>query len=395
MRRLAILGSTGSVGLSTLDVVARHRADVEVVALTANTNDVSLYEQCLTVKPSFAVMVQPESGERLRQRLRAVGCKTEVLIGTEALNEIAAHPAVDTVMAAIVGGAGLLSTFSAVKAGKRVLLANKESLVMMGQLLMEIAKSNGAQILPIDSEHNAIFQCMPTNFLDGLEKVGVDRIILTASGGPFLSRANEDLSHVTPEEACAHPNWSMGRKISVDSSTMMNKGLEIIEACWLFGTSPEDIEVVVHPQSVVHSMVRYVDGSVLAQLGNPDMRTPIAHALFWPQRRYSGVAPLNMLQIGELTFQTPCMEQFPCLRLCFEAARGGINTTISLNAANEVAVAAFLEQRIRYTDIARVIEDTLTDSSSGELISIDAIVIADALARENAEKRVLTLQRVI
>jgi 1-deoxy-D-xylulose-5-phosphate reductoisomerase len=322
----------------------------------------------------------------LREQLKAAGLATEVLTGEAGLCQVAAATEVDAVMAAIVGAAGLRPTLAAVKAGKKVLLANKEALVMSGALFMQAVRDSGAVLLPIDSEHNAIFQCLPTDFARGLGNVGVRRILLTASGGPFRETPLAALADVTPEQACAHPNWSMGRKISVDSASMMNKGLELIEACWLFDARPAQVEVVVHPQSVIHSMVDYVDGSVLAQLGNPDMRTPIAHALAWPQRIDSGVAPLDLFSIARLDFQQPDEQRFPCLRLARQAAQAGNSAPATLNAANEVAVAAFLGGRIRYPDIARMIEDVLNREPVVALDALGAVFEADHRARNQADQ---------
>ncbi len=379
---VTILGSTGSIGVSTLDVLQRHADRFRVVALTANRNVESLLQQCLTHEPDFAVMADPVAAERLHDRLRAVDRPVEVLAGAAGLERVAALPEVDQVMAAIVGAAGLLPTLAAARARKRVLLANKEALVMAGPLFMATVRERGAELLPIDSEHNAVFQCLPPAFSTaGLAAVGVRRILLTGSGGPFRVTPLERLPEVTPEQACAHPNWSMGRKISVDSATMMNKGLEVIEAHWLFDAPPERIEVVVHPQSVIHSMVEYEDGSVLAQLGNPDMRTPIAHALAWPRRMGSGVAFLDFARLGRLEFEAPDFARFPCLRLAFAAlARGGTTPAI-LNAANEVAVQSFLERRIRFTDIAGVVEHVLERVSGHEADALAGILDDDARAR--------------
>ncbi|WP_031762125.1 1-deoxy-D-xylulose-5-phosphate reductoisomerase, partial [Pseudomonas aeruginosa] len=320
----------------------------------------------------------------LRGSLAAAGIRTRVLFGEQALCEVASAPEVDMVMAAIVGAAGLPSTLAAVEAGKRVLLANKEALVMSGALFMQAVKRSGAVLLPIDSEHNAIFQSLPRNYADGLERVGVRRILLTASGGPFRETPLEQLASVTPEQACAHPNWSMGRKISVDSASMMNKGLELIEACWLFDAQPSQVEVVIHPQSVIHSMVDYVDGSVIAQLGNPDMRTPISYAMAWPERIDSGVSPLDMFAVGRLDFQRPDEQRFPCLRLASQAAETGGSAPAMLNAANEVAVAAFLERHIRFSDIAVIIEDVLNREAVTAVESLDQVLAADRRARSVA-----------
>lgn len=378
---LTLLGSTGSIGLSTLDVVSRHKDKYEIIALTANRNIQLLAEQCEQWQPKYAVITNHDLAESLRDILINKGLDIEILSGTEGLQTVAALEQVDYVMAAIVGAAGLLPTLAAAKAGKRVLLANKESLVMSGKLFMDTIHESGAELLPIDSEHNAIFQSMPVNFKDGLSETGVEKILLTASGGPFRKTPIDQLYTVTPEQACAHPNWDMGRKISVDSATMMNKGLEVIEACWLFDTAPEKIQVVLHPQSVIHSMVQYVDGSVLAQLGNPDMRTPIAHGLAWPARIESAVKPLDVFDVAHLDFEIPDLERFPCLRLACEAMSAGGTTTAILNAANEVAVEAFLNNQIRFTEISELVESTLENISGVAADSIDAVLTADAEAR--------------
>jgi len=378
---LTLLGATGSIGLSTLDVVSRHKDKYEIVALTANRNIELLAEQCETWKPKYAVIAEHDLAESLRTTLTSKGIDTEVLSGSEGLQYVAALPEAHYVMAAIVGAAGLLPTLAAAKAGKRVLLANKESLVMSGKLFMDTIYDSGAELLPIDSEHNAIFQSMPANFKDGLSETGVEKILLTASGGPFRTTPLDELKSVTPEQACAHPNWDMGRKISVDSATMMNKGLEVVEACWLFDTEPEKIQVVLHPQSVIHSMVQYVDGSVLAQLGNPDMRTPIAHGLAWPERIDSAVEPLNFFDIAHLDFEIPDLERFPCLRLAYEAMSAGGTSTAILNAANEVAVEAFLNNQIRFTEIPQLVEAAMQNISGVEADSIDTVLSADTEAR--------------
>ena len=355
VQHITVLGATGSIGLSTLDVIARHPDRYQVFALTGFSRIAELEALCVKHKPRYAVVPDAVVAHQLQVSLRAAGLVTEVLHGAQSLCEVAAHADVDVVMAAIVGAAGLPPTLAAAEAGKKVLLANKEALVMSGALFMQAVKRGGAVLLPIDSEHNAIFQCLPGDYARGLQQVGVRRVLLTASGGPFREMPLDQLHAVTPEQACAHPNWSMGRKISVDSASMMNKGLELIEACWLFDASPAQIEVVVHPQSVIHSLVDYVDGSVLAQLGNPDMRTPISHALAWPERIDSGVAPLDLFAIARLDFQVPDEQRFPCLRLAREAAQAGGTAPAMLNAANEVAVAAFLERRIRFPEIASII----------------------------------------
>ena len=381
---LTLLGATGSIGVSTLDVVSRHKDKYEIVALTANRNIELLVEQCETWQPKYAVIADHELAESLRTTLTGKGIDTEVLSGTEGLQYVAELAEVHYVMAAIVGAAGLLPTLAAAKAGKRILLANKESLVMSGKLFMDTIQESGAELLPIDSEHNAIFQSMPTNYKDGLSITGVEKILLTASGGPFRTTSLDELRTVTPEQACAHPNWDMGRKISVDSATMMNKGLEVIEACWLFDTGPETIQVVLHPQSVIHSLVQYVDGSVLAQLGNPDMRTPIAHSLAWPERIDSGVESLNLFDVAHLDFEIPDIERFPCLRLAREAMMAGGTSTAILNAANEIAVEAFLNKQIRFTEISQLVEATLENISRVEADTIDIVLAADAEARRFA-----------
>ena len=381
---LTLLGATGSIGISTLDVVSRHKDKYEIIALTANQNIELLIEQCEAWLPKYAVIANDDLAESLNNSLRGKGLDTEVLSGPEGLRTVAALAEVDYVMAAIVGAAGLLPTLAAAEAGKRVLLANKESLVMSGKLFMDTIHESGAELLPIDSEHNAIFQSMPTNYRDGLSKTGVEKILLTASGGPFRTTDLDQLETVTPEQACAHPNWDMGRKISVDSATMMNKGLEVIEACWLFATGPEKIQVVLHPQSVIHSLVQYVDGSVLAQLGNPDMRTPIAHALAWPERIDSGVESLNLFDVAHLDFEIPDLERFPCLRLAGEAMKAGGTSTAILNAANEIAVEAFLNKQIRFTGIPELVEATLENISMVEADSIETVLAADSEAREFA-----------
>ncbi|EKT4452963.1 1-deoxy-D-xylulose-5-phosphate reductoisomerase [Pseudomonas putida] len=381
-QRITVLGATGSIGLSTLDVIARHPDRYQVFALSGYSRIDELLALCMRHRPAFAVVPSAEAAVRLRENLAAAGCTTEVLEGEAGLCQVASAAEVDAVMAAIVGAAGLRPTLAAVEAGKKVLLANKEALVMSGALFIEAVRRSGAVLLPIDSEHNAIFQCMPGDYARGLSAVGVRRILLTASGGPFRETPVEALLDVTPEQACAHPNWSMGRKISVDSASMMNKGLELIEACWLFDAPPAKVEVVVHPQSVIHSLVDYVDGSVLAQLGNPDMRTPIANALAWPERIDSGVAPLDLFAIARLDFHAPDEQRFPCLRLARQAAEAGNSAPAVLNAANEVAVEAFLERRIRFPEIAGMIEQVLDQEPVVPLPSLDAVFAADQRARE-------------
>ncbi len=382
---VAVLGATGSIGLSTLDVIARHPGRFRVVALSAHRQVDALWEQVLALEPLYAAMADPDAAADLERRVRERGLATRVLAGPDGLETIARAPEVDTVMAAIVGAAGLVSTLAAVRAGKRVLLANKEPLVMAGGLVMRTAAESGATLLPIDSEHNAVFQCLPPERAAGLDGAGVERILLTASGGPFLRRGPETLASVTPDEACAHPNWAMGRKISVDSATMMNKGLEVIEACWLFDAAPEKIEVVVHPQSIVHSLVRYVDGSVLAEMGHADMRTPIAHALSWPERVDAGVPALDLTALAGLEFEPPDTGRFPALRIALAAARAGGTAGAVMNAANEVAVERFLERRLAFPAIAGVIEATLGEAAvDGDAGTLEGILAADRTARERA-----------
>ena len=380
-QQITVLGATGSIGLSTLDVIARHPERYQVFALSGFTRLSELLALCVRHVPQFAVVPEVAAARGLQDDLRAAGLSTRVLVGEEGLCQVASAPEVDAVMAAIVGAAGLRPTLAAVEAGKKILLANKEALVMSGALFMQAVHKSGSVLLPIDSEHNAIFQCMPQDFSRGLSTVGVRRILLTASGGPFRQTPLSELAHVSPDQACAHPNWSMGRKISVDSASMMNKGLELIEACWLFDAKPSQVEVVIHPQSVIHSLVDYVDGSVLAQLGNPDMRTPIANALAWPERIDSGVAPLDLFAIARLDFEAPDEERFPCLRLARQAAEAGNSAPAMLNAANEVAVAAFLDGRVGYLEIASIIEDVLSLEPVVALEDLDAVFTADAKAR--------------
>jgi 1-deoxy-D-xylulose-5-phosphate reductoisomerase len=378
--RIAVLGSTGSIGLSTLDVLDRHRDRYEVFALAAHSNVARLREQCLTHQPRLAVVVDAAAGARLATELRNAGSSTEVLIGEQALGAIASHPDVDAVMAAIVGAAGLDSSLAAARAGKRIMLANKEALVMSGSLFMQAVREGGATLIPVDSEHNAIFQCTA-----GEPASGVRRVLLTASGGPFLRTPRHMLQDVTPEQACAHPRWQMGRKISVDSATLMNKGLELIEACLLFTLPAARVDVVVHPQSIVHSLVEYVDGSMLAQLGNPDMRTPIAHALGWPDRLASGVESLDILRIARLDFEAPDVEQFPCLRLARDAAEAGGTAPAVLNACNELAVGAFLERRLSFLEIPGVIERVMARYQPAPAASLEDVLAADAWGRREAQ----------
>ncbi|SFL55744.1 1-deoxy-D-xylulose-5-phosphate reductoisomerase [Rugamonas rubra] len=393
MQQVTILGATGSIGVSTLDVLARHPERYSVYALSAHSRVAELAAQCAQFRPARAVVGTAAAAAELSALLKAKGLTTQVEHGEAALCAIASAAEVDTVMAAIVGAAGLAPTLAAARAGKKVLLANKEALVMSGQLFIDAAQQAGAVLLPIDSEHNAIFQCLPADYGRAPQGSGVAKILLTASGGPFLTRAVDTLDAVTPEQACKHPNWAMGRKISVDSATMMNKGLEVIEAHWLFGAPAEQIEVVIHPQSVIHSMVSYVDGSVLAQLGNPDMRTPIAHALAYPERIASGVAQLDLTQIATLQFERPDYARFPCLALAFAALRAGGTAPALLNAANEVAVQAFLDLRIGFRQIDRVIAQVVEALPHGAADSIEAVMAQDALARAAAERLIAGLTR--
>lgn len=385
--KVAVLGSTGSIGLSTLDVLARHPDRFEVFALTAHNNIARLREQCLAHRPQFAVVVDPAAAAKLTSELQSASSSTRVLVGEAALSEVAAHEQVDAVMAAIVGAAGLRSSLAAARAGKRIMLANKEALVMSGPLFMQAVREGGATLLPVDSEHNAVFQCMsgPGATPAGITRADVRRVLLTASGGPFLRTPTSALRAVTPEQACKHPRWVMGRKISVDSATLMNKGLEQIEACLLFALPPAQVEVVVHPQSIVHSLVEYIDGSMLAQLGNPDMRTPIAHALGWPERIASGVESLDILRAARLDFEAPDATRFPCLRLARSAAEAGGTAPAVLNAANEIAVEAFLQRRLSFLDIPEVIERVLARHRTLPASSLDDVLSADDWARREAQ----------
>ena len=383
---ISVLGSTGSIGISTLDVIAQHPERYRAVGLAANTDVEGLFQQCERFQPTVVAMADQASAADLAKRLASIGSSIEVLAGEAGVIAIAELTDAEMVMAAIVGAAGLTPTLAAVRKGKRILLANKESLVVAGDLFMREAKAHKASVLPIDSEHNAVFQCMPQDFEQGLAAKGVKRILLTASGGPFRTWTNDQLKSATPEQACAHPNWSMGRKISVDSATMMNKGLEVIEARWLFDATPEQIKVVVHPQSVVHSMVQYVDGSVLAQLGNPDMRTPIAHAMAWPERHGSGVASLDLFEVARLDFEEPDTQRFPCLRLAFDAvAAAGVAPAV-LNAANEVAVDAFLSKQLAFVRIPEIIETVLSQNLEGDLDSVEGLMAIDQAARAATEQ---------
>jgi 1-deoxy-D-xylulose-5-phosphate reductoisomerase len=388
-RSIALLGATGSIGRSTLDVIERNPGHFRLFAVSAHSNQAALLDICRRFSPVYAVYSGIIDERALRDDFLAAGLTTTLLTGTRALEDIASDPAVNTVVAAIVGAAGLLPALAAVKAGKRVLLANKEALVMSGHLFMDAVRHYGAQLLPIDSEHNAIFQCLPfaaqsQAATDVTERFGIRRILLTASGGPFLHSTLDELQRVTPEQACKHPRWAMGRKISVDSATLMNKGLELIEACWLFAVKPDVVDVHIHPQAIVHSMVEYIDGSILAQLGCPDMRTPIANALAWPDRVVSGVSPLDLFRMGPLEFSEPDLTRFPCLRLAAEAHRAGGLAAAILNAANEMAVAAFLETRIAFMDIPQVIAECLDSVSGGKVDSIEAVLAVDTETRRSA-----------
>jgi 1-deoxy-D-xylulose-5-phosphate reductoisomerase len=383
-RGVAVLGATGSIGASTLDLVARHPDLYSVVAVTAHRSVDALLELCRRHRPAFAVLSGVAETAALRKRFADAGFRGSLLFGATALEDVARHADAEIVMAAIVGAAGLSSTLAAASAGKRVLLANKEALVMAGPLLMQAVRRARAVLLPIDSEHNAVFQCLPHGEGGRPSLRAVRRVLLTASGGPFRTLPTERLAQVTPDEACAHPNWVMGRKISVDSATMMNKGLEVIEARWLFDVPPERIEVVIHPQSIVHSLVEYIDGSVIAQLSNPDMRVPIAHALAYPERIDSGVDPLDLSALGQLSFEPPDTQRFPCLALAYQALRAGGTTPAYLNAANELAVEAFLAGRLRFTSIADVIADVLQRLPARDPSTLDDLLDADAAARRTA-----------
>lgn len=383
MKGICLLGSTGSIGLSTLDVIRLNKHAYSIAALTANKNIERLLEQCIEFKPTYAVVVDEDLAEIFRKKIKLSDARdTRVLSGMDALEFVAELPEVDIVVAAIVGAAGLLSTLAAAKSGKTLLLANKESLVISGDLLMSAVKENNATLLPLDSEHNALFQCMPDGYKTGQRAKGVRKLILTASGGPFLNVPLNELDNVTVEQACAHPNWSMGHKISVDSATMMNKGLEVIEASYLFDMPADLIHVLVHPQSIIHSMVDYLDGSVLAQLGNPDMKTPIAHALAWPERHDSGVSPLDFIVNNQLSFEEPSFDKFPCLRLAYEALNTRETAPAILNAANEVAVEAFLAKKLRFTDIPKLIEKVIKLSTITRADTIYSVLKADTEARE-------------
>ena len=403
MQNVTILGSTGTIGLQTLDVIARHANEYKVFALAANSNVDALFKQCLQFKPEIAVLLDEKAAANLRVKLKSHQCQTEVISGMTGLEQVSSDAQVDIVMAAIVGAAGLRPAMAAARSGKRILLANKETLVMAGSLFMDAIKKGGATLLPIDSEHNAIFQVMPSAGANDLacgdiDKIGVKKIILTASGGPFRKYTQEQLANVTPELALKHPNWVMGAKITIDSATLMNKGLEVIEAHWLFNAKPSQIEVVVHPQSIIHSMVEYIDGSILAQLGNPDMRTPIAYALGYPKRIESGVASLNLLEIAKLEFEAPDVKRFPCLQLAYDALEAGGTAPAILNAVNELAVAAFLNKQIHFLDIAILIEKALNSIKSVPVTSVEQLIAVDEAARNfahtnmknNNAKRVMT-----
>ena len=390
MKRIAVLGATGSIGASALDVIARHPDHFRANVLAAHRNVDALVDLCVRFKPDVAVIADAALATTLRDKLAANGLATRALSGAQALCDVAAGEHCDTVIAAIVGAAGLQSTLAAARAGKRLLLANKEAVVMAGPLLLDALHGGGGELIPIDSEHNAIFQCMPqSEHASGrrqLDAAGIRRIVLTASGGPFRGKKRAELAAITPEQACAHPNWRMGRKISVDSATLMNKGLEVIEAHWLFGARADQIDVVVHPQSIVHSLVEYVDGSTLAQLGNPDMRTALAHALAWPQRIEAGVAPLNLTQLGQLQFEAPDRETFRCLDLAYQALAAGGTAPTTLNAANEIAVAAFLQGALPFLAIAEVIEATLAALPTEPVTDIEGLIYTDLTARQQAQR---------
>ncbi|UKH38539.1 1-deoxy-D-xylulose-5-phosphate reductoisomerase [Actinobacillus pleuropneumoniae] len=396
MKKLVILGSTGSIGKSTLSVVEQNKTEYEVFGLVGGKNVELMTTQCLLFQPKFAALDDENAAKALVEQLRQLNVKTEVLSGQKAICELSAHPEVDMVMAAIVGAAGLLPTLSAVKAGKKVLLANKESLVTCGQIFIDEARKSGAQLLPVDSEHNAIFQSLPPEAQQKvgfcpLAELGVSKIILAGSGGPFRVKPLDEFAAITPAQAVAHPNWSMGKKISVDSATMMNKGLEYIEARWLFNASAEEMEIIIHPQSIIHSMVRYIDGSVIAQMGNPDMCTPIAHTMAYPKRINAGVAPLDFFKLKELTFIEPDFARYPNLKLAIDAFSEGQYATTAMNAANEVAVEAFLNERIRFIDIVNVNRTVVENIAPVQVKEIADVLHIDKLARELAEQAVINL----
>jgi 1-deoxy-D-xylulose-5-phosphate reductoisomerase len=387
-RGITILGSTGSVGRATLEVIAAHPDRFHVVALTAHRNAALLAEQSLRFGAACAVIGDPDKAGELNSRLRESGCQTQAMAGPEALTAVVEMPACDAVMAAIVGAAGLAPALQAARAGKQLLLANKESMVIAGPLFAQAVRARGAVIIPVDSEHNALFQALPSGFDGDLDAVGVEQLILTASGGPFLDARSEDLQTVTPEQACKHPNWDMGRKISVDSATLMNKGLEVIEARWLFNARPAQISVVIHPQSIVHSMVAYRDGSVIAQLGMPDMRTPIAHALAWPERIETDVPRLHLHQVSALEFRQPDPQRFPCLGLAYDALAAGGNAAVILNAANECAVQAFLDRKLAFGDISGLVRKTMESAEQGEVSSLEDVLEFDRMGRAIAEREI-------
>lgn len=385
MQTLTILGSTGSIGTNTLDIIARHPNRFQIFALTGHHQIHKLAQQCIATRPRYAVVADEHHAQQLQQQLAPHQLPTEVLFGTQALIDVATASEVNSVMAAIVGAAGLLPTLAAAKAGKTIYLANKETLVVAGSLFMETAQQHHATILPIDSEHNAIYQVLPKDFTGNLNQHGIHSIILTASGGPFLNTPLAHFPNITPKQATQHPNWQMGQKISIDSATMMNKGLELIEAHWLFNCPPSQLEVIIHPQSIIHSMVRYIDGSVLAQMSNPDMRTPIAHCLGLPERIESGVAPLNFSQLTQLTFQEPDQQRFPCLNLAYQALHTGNLAPCILNAANEIAVAAFLNQQIKFTDIAPIVAHCLEQHTTANPKNLDDLITQDRQTRQIAQ----------
>ena len=394
-KQVVVLGATGSIGCSTLDVIAQHPTEFQVLALTGGVRVDVLFQQCLSVKPRFAAVLHQKDATDLQRQLKDAGLSTQVLAGEQAFCDLAGHPDADIVMAAIVGAAGLLPTLAAVKQGKTVLLANKEALVMSGELFINAVKHHNATLLPIDSEHNAIFQCLPADlqahsYQSDLQKAGIAKILLTGSGGPFRQKPLAEFAAITPAQAVAHPNWSMGRKISVDSATMMNKGLEFIEARWLFNCQPSDIEVVIHPQSIIHSMVQYTDGSVIAQLGNPDMRTPIAHALAFPNRISTTVKPLNFFEVPAFSFEKPDPSRYPCLYLAIEACGAGQGATTALNAANEIAVDAFLTGKIAFTSIAEINSATLSKFTHHHAAELADILAVDQAARLHAEQLLRT-----
>ncbi|AGO15841.1 1-deoxy-D-xylulose-5-phosphate reductoisomerase [Glaesserella parasuis] len=394
MQKLVILGSTGSIGKSTLSVVDNNPEQYQVFALVGGKNVELITEQCQQYQPRFVALDDEQAAAKLKENLTALGLKIEVLAGQKAIYELASHPEVDMVMAAIVGAAGLLPTLSAVQAGKKVLLANKESLVTCGQIFIDEARKSGAKLLPVDSEHNAIFQSLPPEAQEKvgfcpLAELGVSKIILTGSGGPFRTKPLNEFGQITPAQAVAHPNWSMGKKISVDSATMMNKGLEYIEARWLFNASADEMEIIIHPQSIIHSMVRYIDGSVIAQMGNPDMRTPIAHTMAYPNRIYAGVAPLDFFKLKELTFIEPDFARYPNLKLAIEAFAEGQYATTAMNAANEIAVEAFLNDQIRFTDIVEVNRQVVENIAPVQVKEIADVLHIDKLAREVAKQHIL------